>query len=148
MKGKNILLGGLIMTALSAFAQQNLPIAQVPTIVTSTLLQFYPNATNIVWQDDQGYYTAAFQNNNAATKLLLDLKGNLVQTSVHISSSVLPASATQYISVNYSGHTVTDAEKLTTFNHSTRYEAVVDGKDLVFDGSGGFLRIVSGPLKQ
>ena len=144
MKAKFLLFSFLLVTAL-AFAQSS---AQIPTDVKSTFDRFYPNAQNVNWQQEQSYFIPVFTDGNVRTKLLIDLKGALIHTSVHISDANLPATATAYITATYPGQVVSDAEKLTMFNHSNRYEAIVAGKDLIFDSNGTFIREASGPLKQ
>jgi len=148
MKKKQLLLSLLITIGVSSFAQQTISANQVPANVQNSFNAAYPNAPNVTWEQQQGYFTPIFTVNNTVTKLLIDLKGTLIQTSSHIAVSALPATTASYISANYPGQTVTDAEKLTMFNHATRYEAVVGGHDLIFDATGKYIKAVSGPLKQ
>jgi hypothetical protein len=147
MKG-NLILVCLILTAVTVFAQPSTSVSQIPANVKSTFDRYYPNASNVSWEQEGGFFMPSFTTSNGITKLVIDLKGALIQTSVKILPSTLPATATSYISVNYSGQSVADAEQLTMFNHSTRYEAVVAGKDLIFDSNGNFIRISTSIIKQ
>ena len=149
MKRKNILLSVFTVLTFSAFSQQNITVGQVPPVVKGAFEQLYPNVSNVTWQEESGYYFAVFNVSGAKTKVLLDPKGSRIQTFTKIQSSALPATISSYISTNYSGQTVTDAEQLTMLNNSTRYEAMVGGKDLLFYGNGDFIRVnTGGPIKQ
>lgn len=147
MKNKNLLLSLLIVTGMSAFAQSN-SVSQIPANVKNTLTMFYPHATNVTWEQEQGYFIPVFTDNGVETRMVIDLKGAKIQTSIKLASSELPASATNYISKTYPGKPVAEARKLTMFNNSTRYEAIVGVEDLIFDSNGAFIRVAHSPIKQ
>ena len=148
MKKRNFLLSILLITGLSVFAQQNSSVQQIPANVKNKFMSTYPNASNVTWEQSGGYFIPVFTNNNAVTKLLLDLKGTLIHTSVQIPATALPAAVSSYISANYVGQNINEADKLTMFNGATRYEVVVGGADMLFDSNGAFIKLASGPLKQ
>lgn len=138
----------LIVWVQLCYGQQPNVVNQVPAKVSATFQQLYPNAANVSWQEEQGYFIPVFLNNNVQTKLLIDVKGALVHTFVKIAATAMPAAANTYIATNYAGNNITDAEQITMINHTTRYEAIVGGKDLIFDANGKFITTASGPLKQ
>jgi hypothetical protein len=145
MNGKYLLLICFIATITSAIAQTNTAVSQIPANVKSTFDHYYPNATNVTWeQEGVAYFIPIFTTSAGVTKLVIDLKGQLIQTSVKI----LPSAVTSYVSANYSGQSVSDAEKLTMYNNSTRYEAIVGGKDLLFDNNGDFIKLATSFIKQ
>jgi hypothetical protein len=148
MKSKLHIIVLFICVSIGSYAQQSIPVTQVPSGVKATLESYYPGAPNVIWQQDGAYFIPAFKVSQVTTKLLIDAKGALVQTSVQTPPSTLSPSVTSYISTHYPGQSVTDAEKLTMFNKSTRYEVVIAGKDLIFDANGAFLKFGSGLLKQ
>lgn len=149
MKKKNLLFSFLIATGMSAFAQQSTtPASEIPANVKNTLTAVYPNATNVTWTKEMGFFIPSFTDNGAQTKLLIDLKGSRIQTSVKIAKTDLPASTNSYIANNYPGKPIKDVEKLTMINNSTRYEVMVSQEDLIFDGNGAFITVAHGPLKQ
>ena len=148
MKKKNLLFSFLIVTGMSAFAQQSTSVAQIPANVRTTFQGLYPNATNVTWEQEEGFFIPVFTDNGAATKVLIDAKGKRVQSSIKSTSAALPATALSYISANYPGKTISDVQKLSMFNYSTRYEAVVGNTDLIFDEHGTFITLGHGPLKQ
>lgn len=150
MKKKNLLFSFLIVTGISAFAQQSTPTAaaQIPANVKNTVTMLYPSATNVAWSQENGYFIPVFMNNGAQTKLLIDLKGARIHTSVKIAITELPANISSYITGNYPGKPISDVEKLTMFNNSTRYEAVVGQEDLIFDANGTFMKVAHGAMKQ
>ena len=140
---KKLLLIIYIFVSMSAFAQLG-----IPGNVQNTFNEIYPNSTNLIWATEQGFFIPAFTNNNVPTKLLMDLKGAVLHTSVKIAPSALPAVSSSFIAANYPGQTVSDAELITMKSNFIRYEAIVGGKDLIFDADGKFIRIVTGPIKQ
>lgn len=148
MKKRNLLLGILLIAGITVFAQQNSSVQQIPANVKNKLMSIYPNASNVTWEQSGGYFIPVFTNNNAVTKLLIDLKGTLVHTSVQIPATALPAAVASYISTNYVGQNINEADKLTMFNGSTRYEVIVGAVDMLFDSNGSFIKLSSGPLKQ
>jgi hypothetical protein len=148
MKKKNLLFSFLIVTGMSAFAQTSTSVAQIPANVRTTFQGLYPNATNVTWEQEEGFFIPVFTDNGAVTKVLIDAKGKRVQSSVKTATTQLPAAAATYISSNYPGKTISDVQKLSMFNYSTRFEAVVGGTDLVFDETGNFITLGRGPLKQ
>ena len=148
MKNRYFLLSILFMTGLCSFAQQSTSVQQIPTNVKNTFTSTYPSATNVTWEQSQGFFIPVFTDNNVTTKLLIDLKGTLVHTSVQIASTALPAAVTSYLNANYAGKPISDSEKLTMFNRATRYEVVVGGNDLLFDSNGAFIKVAVGALKQ
>jgi len=147
MKKKNLLFGILIASGMAVFAQGT-AVTQIPQNVQATLQSLYPGVTNVTWEQDGAYYIPTFTINNVKTKLTIDLKGTRVHTSVQIAATDLPAATRAYITSNYPGKTISDAEQLTMFNRATRYEAVVGGVDLLFNTDGSFLKKATGALKQ
>ena len=99
-------------------------------------------------QEGSAYFIPVFSTSRGITKLVIDLKGSLIQTSVKILPSSLPAAATSYVSANYPGQSISDAEQLTMINNATRYEAIVGGKDLLFDHNGAFIKLATSFIKQ
>ena len=140
---KKLLLIIYVFASMSAFAQLG-----IPANVLNTFKQLYPSATNVTWTTEQGFFIPAFTDNDVPTKLLMDLKGAVLHTSVKIAPSALPAVSSSFIATNYPGQTVSDAQLITMKSNFIRYEAVVGGKDLIFDANGKFIRIVTGPIKQ
>jgi hypothetical protein len=149
MKKKNLLLSFLILAGISVFAQQTIPVSQVPANVKNTFQTNYPNATNVTWQQqEQVYFIPTFTDNNVQTKMVIDLKGNRILSSTKIAATDLPQTATDYISAHYSGTAITDVQKISMLNRSTRYEAMVGTTDLIFDSNGAFIKITNNLLKQ
>lgn len=140
---KKLSLIAFILICFSAFAQSG-----IPANVQNTFKQLYPNAGNVTWSEEQGFYIAAFSNNNTPTKLLIDPKGAVLHTSVKIAPSDLPTVSSSFITANYPGQTVSDAQLITMKSNFIRYEAIVGGKDLIFDSDGKFIHNVTGPIKQ
>jgi hypothetical protein len=148
MKYKNTLLSIIVLVSASVFGQQSTSVSEIPDNVKAKMHQLYPNVTDVTWEQEESYFVPVFMVNNVKTKLLIDPKGALIQTSAKLQPSVLPATVTAYVSANYPGQNISDAEQLTMINNSTRYEAVVGTKDLVFDANGQFIKITHSPLKQ
>ena len=140
---KLIFILSITATCLTASAQVH-TISQVPATVQNAMQMNYPSVTSVTWEEESGFYRPIFTYNGARVKLLIDLKGKVIHTSTQIAAASLPAAALAYIN----GQTVSDAEKLMMINGSTRYEAIANGQDMLFDANGNFLKLSHSPLKQ
>ena len=70
----------------------------------------------------------------------MDASGNILETEVEINMDNLPANAKSYISKNYAGQKIKESAKITDSKGAVTYEAEVNGKDLIFDSNGNFIR--------
>lgn len=114
----------------------------VPAPVKAGLQKQFPNAQNIKWEKEKGNYEAGFKVRQADYSVLLGASGNIMETEVPIANDALPASVKEYVSKHYPSKKIKEAAKITDAKGVLTYEAEVNGKDLIFDGSGKFLKEV------
>jgi len=72
--------------------------------------------------------------------VLYDVNGNKRETETDIKTSGLPASASTYISTHFKGRKIKEASMITKAGGEVNYEAEVNGRDLIFDKDGKYLR--------
>lgn len=134
----------LTAVAVAPFANaQKIPEKEVPAIVAATLKNHYPNAKELKWEKENGNYEAGFTLAETGYSVLIDALGSIVETEVEISADALPADAKVHIAKNYPGKKIKEAAKITGTKGIVRYEAEVNGRDLIFDNSGKFLKTVT-----
>lgn len=114
----------------------------VPASVKAGLQKQFPNAQNIKWEKEKGNYEAGFKVKQADYSVLVGTSGNIMETEVPIANDALPASVKEYVSKHYPNKKIKEAAKITDAKGVLTYEAEVNGKDLIFDDSGKFLKEV------
>ena len=131
-----------VMASVSFANAQKVSEKEVPAVVKSALQKSHPNAKGLKWEKEKGNYEAGFEVGETDYSVLIDASGNILETEVEIKTDALPASAKAYITKNYPGKKIKEAAKITDAKGVVTYEAEVDGKDLIFDNSGKFLKAV------
>lgn len=133
----------LVAVAEVSFANaQKISDKDVPSVVKSVLLKNYPNAKELKWEKEKGNYEAGFEVAKTDYSVLIDASGNILETEIEIKMDALPATAKIYVSKNYAGQKIKEVAKITDSKGFTTYEVEVNGKDLIFDNSGKFLKEV------
>jgi hypothetical protein len=122
----------------------------VPQQVLASFQARYPSVTaGVTWTQDAGYYEPVFMQGGIQYVGYIDQKGRFIQTIAKLRASELPTVVTTYINQNYSGGKISDAGKIDFVGSMpSRYYAKVNGKELLFDNIGAFIKITTSPLKQ
>jgi len=123
-----LLLVGTMFTWVRA---QKISAAKVPVEVKSAFAKLYPGV-KANWEIEKQDYEAGFTLNGKATSVVYTAKGVLLETETAIKPNELPA----VILAKLKGNKIAEAAKITKADGSIRYEAEVNGKDLLFDLSG------------
>jgi hypothetical protein len=71
---------------------------------------------------------------------VIDSKGIIVETETDIPVSSLPDAARKYISDHYKDAVISEASRIVSNNGVVNYEALVKGKDILFDEVGNFMK--------
>ena len=138
---KKIVLSMAITTiALINANAQKLDVKDVPGDVKAKFTALYPNETKVKWEKEAGNYEAGFEIKEIETTVLIDPKGNLVQTETKIKISELPKGIDEYVSKNKPGNKIKGAEKIVDPSGVVTYEAEIKGGDLIFDTAGKFIK--------
>ena len=121
----------------------------IPPQVLTAFQAVYPSVSNATWNEEAGYFLPTFTVNGVQTIGYIDLKGHYIQTITKVRATDLPAAATAYITQNYAGAQISDAGKIEfPTGHAPRYYAKANGKQLLFDETGKFIKITESTLKQ
>ena len=143
---KNLSLAFLLLAlASSSFAQENDDKNEhkknvvVPNAVKMSFSKEYPNEKGI-WEKEKNQYEVNFKQNGNSMSVLYDVNGNKRETETDIKTSGLPASASTYISTHFEGRKIKEASMITKAGGEVNYEAEVNGRDLIFDKDGKYLR--------
>ncbi|HKC69131.1 MAG TPA: PepSY-like domain-containing protein [Bacteroidia bacterium] len=136
---KLILIVAIALTGTLAHAQK-ISSSEVPGAVSSKFSSMYPNSTVDHWKKEKGNYEVKFMQGGKKMCVAIDPSGNVVKTSTTISASELPSSVNDYVAKNYSNQKITEAEKISEADGTTKYEAKVNGTHLCFDSNGNFVK--------
>ena len=112
----------------------------VPSSVKTSLQKQFPDAKNVKWEKEDRNYEAGFKVKETGYSVLLNASGNVIETEVVISINSLGSQIKEYVAKNYPGHKIKEAAKITDGRGIVTYEAEVNGKDLIFDNAGNFLK--------
>jgi Putative beta-lactamase-inhibitor-like, PepSY-like len=118
---------------------QKLKESQVPAATRTAFQKEHPN-TNAGWEKEGVNYEANFKMDGKSMSSVIDKNGTVLETETDIPVSDLPQSARAYIKEHYKGANVKGAAKIQKSSGKVNYEAEVNGKDIVFDANGKFLK--------
>lgn len=130
------------MAGVSFANAQKVSDKEVPVAVKSALQKKFSNAQELKWEKENGNYEAGFEVAKTDYSVLINASGNILETEIEIKMAELPANAKNYVSKNYAGQKIKELAKITDSKGVTTYEVEVNGKDLIFDNMGKFLKAV------
>ena len=93
---------------------------------------------------ETGEYEASFTQDGKSMSALFTRKGVMTQSEESIKIAELPDGARAYLKKKYGMKAVKDAARITYPDNTTKYEAGIRDKDVIFDTDGKFLEIVKG----
>jgi hypothetical protein len=131
-----------LMVSITLVKAQEVSEKGVPSAVRLVFQQKYPNVKSVKWEKEKGDYEAGFKKGKINYSVLINASGHIIETEVEISAEELPADAKAYVVKNYPHKKIKEAAKITDARNSVSYEAEVDGRDLIFDNTGKFLKEV------
>ena len=115
--------------------------SQVPAAAKTAFQKQYPG-TNATWEKENGQYEVNFKQNGVTMSAIIDQNGTIVETESDIAVSELPQAVKDYVKEHYAGATIKEASKIIKNTRELNYEALVNGKDVIFDASGNFIEEV------
>lgn len=118
---------------------QKLKDTEVPGVVKTAFDKQYPGV-KAKWEKEDGNYEAGFKKDGKTMSVVYDAMGTMKETEVSIKESELPPSALDYIKSNYKGKKIKETAKITKADGTVNYEAEIEGKDVVFDSNGKFIK--------
>ena len=138
---KTILLPILFTGAFFTTSAQKLAAAKVPVAAIDTFAKQYPGVTG-QWEKEGGKYEVNFKQHGALMSVLMDEKGSIAETEMDIKISDLPTPVLAYAKEHYKGKNIKEAAKITKADGTINFEAEVNGRDVIFNASGQFLKEV------
>ena len=138
---KSLLVGSLIIFSFTALFAQKVKNNDVPAAVKSALEKKYPEAKNVNWEKEHGNYEANWGGkSHEDNSVQFTPAGEFVEYVKAIPVNELPHAVTSYVREYYQGKKITEAGKGTDAKGKTFYEAEVNGKDILFDENGKFVK--------
>lgn len=129
----------IAIISLSACAQKT----TAPGVVKTAFSKSFPGVS-AKWEKEGEKYEANFKQNGSTMSALFTANGSLLETETDIKKSELPNVVLTYAASHYKGKAIKEAAKITKADGTVNYEAEVDGKDVIFDSNGNFLREAKG----
>ncbi|MBS1509252.1 MAG: PepSY-like domain-containing protein [Bacteroidetes bacterium] len=126
----------LLVTAAQA---QRLNASKVPAAVKASFEKKYTGIA-AKWEKEDGNYEASFTQNGNKQSATFSPDGTFTEVETAITESQLPAGVTAYVKAHYSGKTIKEAAKIIKADGTVNYEAEVNGKDVIFDAGGKFIK--------
>ena len=136
---KIMILAVLAMSAAFTASAQKLNNTEVPASVKSSFAKHYP-ATTAICEKEGGNYEAGFKQGGKTMSAVFEAKGTMMESEMDIKVADLPASVLSYVKAHYKGKSIKEGAKITKADGTVNFEAEVDGKDVIFDSKGNFLR--------
>lgn len=125
---------------ISAHAQK-VDAAKVPAAVKKTFSQKFPGSM-AKWGKEDANYEAEFKRGGSNMSALFESNGTMLESEVDIKVSDLPRKVLAYVKEHYKGKSIKEGAKITKADGTVNYEAEVNGKDVIFDEAGNFLKEV------
>ena len=133
------MMSALVGTIGFAACAQKLDASKVPASVKAAFAKQYPGVT-AKWEKEDGNYEVNFKQNGNTMSVLYEANGTMKESEMDIKVSDLPATVQAYVKEHYKGKVVKEAAKITKANGTVNYEAEVNGKDVIFDANGKFIK--------
>lgn len=139
MKKVSMIAVMLLFISLGIYAQR-IEAAKVPEPIKAAFAKAFPNASGVTWEMEKGNYEAGFKKDGKVMAALFEPSGIMKESETTIEVASLPASVLTYVKEHYKGKQIKEGAKIVKSTGEINYEAEVDGKDVIFDASGKFLR--------
>ena len=120
---------------------QKLKESQVSAAAKTAFKNQYPN-TAAKWEKEDGNYEVNFKQNGKSSSAVIKTDGTIIETETDISINELPQGAQSYIKDHFKAAKIKEASKIVRANGDVIFEALVNGKDLMFDSNGKFIEAV------
>jgi len=122
-----------------AVSAQNLKESEVPSSVKAAFNKKYHD-THAKWEKEKDNYEVNFRKDNKSMSAVIDKEGTIIETETGIRIKMLPQNVQSYLKTHYEGAKVKEAAKIVKANGDINYEAEVNGKDVIFDDNGKFIK--------
>jgi len=133
----------LAIAGIAGYVQaQDIKAKAVPDIVKDALMKKYPEATKVSWEKENGNYEANWGGKSGEDmSVQFTPAGQFVEQTKAITATELPDAVKSYVKSKFPHASIKEAGHMTMADGSTKYEAEVKGKDLLFDQNGNFIKV-------
>lgn len=115
----------------------------VPENILNAFNSEYPDAMDVEWEKESDGYEVEFEIDDVEREITYDMQGNIIETGIDVSEDELPQNTLSYISENYAGYEIDDADEVEN-NGVTYFEVELENGDqeidLLFNMQGDFVR--------
>ena len=137
-----------ILFALSSttFAQENEGGGRninVPAVVKNANMKKYPQSKtkHITWETEKGNYEANWGGKDGeANSVTYTPSGTFIEIVKAVSTKDLPKGVLSYVKEHYKNAKFGDVGKVLDAQGKTSYELEINGKDVIFDDNGNFVK--------
>jgi hypothetical protein len=133
------MIAALVVLITTSACAQKLDASKVPAAVKAAFTKQYPGVTP-KWEMEDGKYEASFKKGTDAMSAMFEPNGTFTESEVDIKVAALPATVLAYVKEHYKDKTIKEGAKITKADGTVNYEAEVNGKDVIFDMNGKFLK--------
>lgn len=106
----------ILVMLLSGFASvliaQDIPQANVPSVVLNTFQSKFPNATDVDWELEEGVYKVEFKIGKRGHDLWIDKSGKIKKQKEDFPKSQLPAAISEKLKSDFSAYKIDDVDKI------------------------------------
>ncbi len=117
--------------------------SKIPVTVQDAFKKQFPTITDVDWEQEGPNYEAEFENGEVETSVVINASGVILETETEMEPIALPKAILDYLDANYKGQTIKEAAKIVLSNGTVNYEAEVNKKDLIFDNTGTFIKVIT-----
>lgn len=118
---------------------QTVPVSKIPALVQAGFSKNYPTVTKLKWDKEDKDFEASFSLENRKISVLLNAKGDILETEEEVSKNAIPPAAIEYVQKMYPKSSIKETAKITKQSGEVVFEVEVKGKDLLFDAKGNIL---------
>jgi len=118
---------------------QKLKESQVPAAAKAGFQKQYPNIKGD-WEKEGKNYEVNFKQDGKTMSSVIDKNGTIIETETNMAIKDLPQSAQNYLKEHYKDAKIKEASKIVKANGEVNYEALINGKDVMFDVNGNFIK--------
>jgi hypothetical protein len=130
------LIAASLMVTVNVYAQKN-----IPETAKKSISSTYPGVKDVKWEKEGANYEAGFMSGGKQLSIVLDAKGNILETETAISTNNLPAKAISYLKTKFgAGVKIAEAASIKKADGTEVFEAEVKGTDYLFDIKGNFIK--------
>lgn len=136
---KDFLIFFILAIVSASVYSQHIDEKVVPAAVRDVFMKQFPGIKG-KWEKEKNNYEVNFKKDNRAMSAVIDAKGAIVETETEMAVRDLPAAVATYIKTRYKGAVIKEAARIVKPGGEMQYEAEVNGKDILFDDNGKFIK--------